>query len=71
MNLEDGRVLIPSKRYSQLPSRVAHNTLQQTDLLLTPIHEKFRVIALGVPVPPYLQYCVQYLGVQWNILQQI
>mmetsp|Transcript_31424 Transcript_31424/g.37418 ORF Transcript_31424/g.37418 Transcript_31424/m.37418 type:complete len:323 (+) Transcript_31424:57-1025(+) len=53
MNLEDGRFLLPSKRYSQLSSQVAHNTLKQSDSFLTPVHEKFRVIALGVPVPPY------------------
>jgi len=53
MNLEDGRFLIPPKRYSQLSSQAAYNTLQQSDSFLTPIHEKFRVIALGVPVPPY------------------
>ena len=52
MQLEDGRFLVAPKRYDNLVagrSRLQH--LQQ--LKLVRVHEDFRVVALGVPAPPF------------------
>ncbi|GBP05221.1 von Willebrand factor A domain-containing protein 8 [Eumeta japonica] len=51
MHLEDGRFLIPAERYDKLlqeygPSEVSRWRLVRVD-------ERFRVIALGLPVPRY------------------
>ena len=45
--LEDGRFLLPRDRYDQLTEQ------QRIDSRLVPVHPRFRVIALGVPVPPF------------------
>ena len=45
MNLEDGRLLVSSKRYAELKGTSRHN--------LVPTHESFRVVALGSPAPPF------------------
>ncbi len=47
MALEDGRFLLPQARYAELsPAQREHSKL-------VPVHPDFRVIALGVPVPPF------------------
>jgi len=45
--LEDGRFLLPRDRYDQLTEE------QRIASRLVPVHPRFRVIALGVPVPPF------------------
>ena len=47
MALEDGRFLLPRDRYDQL------SVEQREPSRLVPVHPRFRVIALGVPVPPF------------------
>ena len=47
MNLEDGRLLLPSHRIQML------STSSQDDNMWIPVHPDFRVIALGVPCPPF------------------
>lgn len=54
MNLDDGRLLIPSKRYEEL--LLSHTPQQLSDLKLVPVSSKFQVIALGLPVPRYQGY---------------
>lgn len=46
MHLEDGTMLLPSHRLEQLSS-------SSSSSFLTPVHPDFRVIALGVPSPPF------------------
>ena len=45
--LEDGRFLLPQERYDQMTPQ------QRKESNLVPVHPNFRVIALGVPVPPF------------------
>jgi hypothetical protein len=45
--LEDGRFLLPRDRYESL------TPAQREASRLVPVHPHFRVIALGVPVPPF------------------
>jgi hypothetical protein len=45
--LEDGRFLLPRARYEELSEE------QRAASRLVPVHPNFRVIALGVPVPPF------------------
>jgi hypothetical protein len=52
MNLDDGRLLIPSKRYDEL--LLTHTAEELSRLKLVPVSSKFQVIALGLPVPRYL-----------------
>jgi hypothetical protein len=47
MALEDGRFLLPQARYAELSPE------QREQSRLVPVHPDFRVIALGVPVPPF------------------
>jgi MoxR-like ATPase len=47
MALEDGRFLLPQARYAEL------SPAQREQSKLVPVHPDFRVIALGVPVPPF------------------
>ena len=49
--LEDGRFLVAPKRYDELISKHGENGMK--DLSLVRVHEKFRVIAVGVPSPPF------------------
>ncbi|KZS03496.1 Protein C12.2 [Daphnia magna] len=51
MPLEDGRLLISSARYDKL--RKASKSTDLENWKLVRVDEKFRVIALGIPVPKY------------------
>ncbi|KAI9565843.1 hypothetical protein GHT06_009640 [Daphnia sinensis] len=51
MPLEDGRLLISSARYDKL--REASKATDLENWKLVRVDEKFRVIALGIPVPKY------------------
>ena len=51
MQLEDGRFLVAPKRYDELVNKEGRSGLE--DLALVRVHEKFRVIAVGVPSPPF------------------
>jgi MoxR-like ATPase len=48
MNLEDGRLLVSMQRYKELTE--ANPGMGSS---LVPVHEDFRIIALGHPTPPY------------------
>eukprot|EP00512_Aurantiochytrium_limacinum_P012667 CAMPEP_0171569504 /NCGR_PEP_ID=MMETSP0961-20121227/2381_1 /TAXON_ID=87120 /ORGANISM="Aurantiochytrium limacinum, Strain ATCCMYA-1381" /LENGTH=1133 /DNA_ID=CAMNT_0012123801 /DNA_START=78 /DNA_END=3479 /DNA_ORIENTATION=- len=50
MQLEDGRFLMDPKRYNELKDQIS---LSETQQHIVSAHPDFRVIALGVPVPPY------------------
>ncbi|XP_066993811.2 von Willebrand factor A domain-containing protein 8 [Anabrus simplex] len=51
MHLEDGRFLIPAKRYDKLLEEHSREDLDRWNLVR--VSEDFRVIALGLPVPRY------------------
>ena len=51
MTLEDGRHIISNKKYDSLLK--THSLKQLNSWGLLRAHERFRVIALGTPVPPY------------------
>ena len=51
MQLEDGRFLVAPKRYDALMASRERTGLE--DLNLIRVHERFRVIAVGVPSPPF------------------
>ncbi|XP_050079027.1 von Willebrand factor A domain-containing protein 8 [Anopheles maculipalpis] len=51
MHLEDGRFLIAAKNYDALLERFSRDQLDKWGLVR--VSEKFRVIALGLPVPRY------------------
>uniref|UniRef100_A0A182JSU2 von Willebrand factor A domain-containing protein 8 n=1 Tax=Anopheles christyi TaxID=43041 RepID=A0A182JSU2_9DIPT len=51
MHLEDGRFLIAAKNYDGLLERFSRDQLDKWGLVR--VSEKFRVIALGLPVPRY------------------
>ncbi len=51
MHLEDGRFLVSPTRYDQLSSRI--NAAELHRWRLERVHDDFRVIALGLPVPRY------------------
>ncbi|XP_076068942.1 von Willebrand factor A domain-containing protein c12.2 isoform X2 [Oratosquilla oratoria] len=51
MQLEDGRLLIPAQRYDRL---LQEHSQEELDLWqMVRVSEDFRVIALGLPSPPY------------------
>jgi MoxR-like ATPase len=50
MQLDDGRFLCPPKRYDELVKEDRNGTLATR---LVRVHDHFRVIALGLPVPPF------------------
>ncbi|GBG24399.1 von Willebrand factor A domain-containing protein 8 [Hondaea fermentalgiana] len=50
MQLEDGRFLMDPARYEELKDQVS---MSDTQKHIVPSHKDFRVIALGVPVPPF------------------
>lgn len=50
MHLEDGNFLISPQRYEKLKETASTSHSQS---FLVPVHPDFRVIALGVPTPPY------------------
>ena len=52
MQLEDGRFLVAPKRFDELLKTNKREYLVN-ELKLLRVHENFRVIALGVPVPPF------------------
>lgn len=52
MQLEDGRFLVAPRRFDQLLTSNTREHLTET-MRLVRVHESFRVIALGVPVPPF------------------
>ncbi|XP_029645766.1 von Willebrand factor A domain-containing protein 8 [Octopus sinensis] len=51
MQLEDGRFLVAASRYDQLLEDYSKEELDKQNLVR--VHEDFRVIALGLPVPRY------------------
>eukprot|EP00729_Bicosta_minor_P004263 gene4263-23013_t len=51
MQLEDGRFLVAPKRYDELVKQGVGGAMKE--MRLVKVHPKFRVIALGVPVPPF------------------
>ena len=51
ITLEDGRHIISNKKYDSLLK--AHTEEELTSWGLLRAHERFRVIALGIPVPPW------------------
>ncbi|XP_027212912.2 von Willebrand factor A domain-containing protein 8 [Penaeus vannamei] len=51
MQLEDGRLLIASSRYDKLLQEYSEEELMKMNLVR--VNEDFRVIALGLPSPPY------------------
>ena len=51
MRLEDGRFLLSAERFDRLKTELSADTIR--DMGLERVHEEFRVIALGLPVPPY------------------
>ncbi len=51
MHLEDGRFLVSPARYDSLAS--SHSPADIEKWRLVRVHERFRVIALGLPVPRY------------------
>ncbi|THH30493.1 hypothetical protein EUX98_g3701 [Antrodiella citrinella] len=52
MNLDDGTHIVHPKRFALMdPSETVHATKR-----FIPAHEKFRVIAIAAPVPPYVGY---------------
>ena len=54
MHLEDGTMLLPSHRLEELSlSPQQDNDLSLSSSFLKPVHSDFRVIALGVPSPPF------------------
>ncbi|KAI9029241.1 AAA domain-containing protein [Hyaloraphidium curvatum] len=53
VNLEDGRHLVNPHFYDTLLSSTHHTPESLAALKLVRVHPNFRVIALGLPVPPY------------------
>jgi hypothetical protein len=53
VNLEDGRHLVNPHFYDSLISSSEHTEESLASLKLVRVHPNFRVIALGLPVPPY------------------
>ncbi|VEU39285.1 unnamed protein product [Pseudo-nitzschia multistriata] len=53
MHLEDGTMLLPSHRIEQLSLSSQHETHDSSSSFLIPVHPDFRVIALGIPSPPF------------------
>ncbi|EPT01986.1 hypothetical protein FOMPIDRAFT_1119374 [Fomitopsis schrenkii] len=58
MNLDDGTHIIHPHRYALLdsPKTPPSPTAKTDEVKLVPAHTRFRVIALGAPVPPYPGY---------------
>ncbi|TFY67028.1 hypothetical protein EVJ58_g1884 [Rhodofomes roseus] len=60
MNLDDGTHIIHPHRYALLEStsssKTAISPTIKSEVQLVPAHTRFRVIALGAPVPPYPGY---------------
>lgn len=52
MTLEDGRFLMSPNRYDDLLKTHSQNKLDSMKLVR--VHPRFRVIALGLPVPKYV-----------------
>jgi MoxR-like ATPase len=60
MHLEDGTILLPHHRCEELSSsssssspQESHGSDSRSSSFLIPVHPDFRVIALGVPSPPF------------------
>lgn len=51
LNLDDGHFLVSPQRFDKLADMADSNELKSLNLLR--VHEDFRVIALGLPVPKY------------------
>lgn len=51
MSLEDGRMLISSQRYNEL--LVDYTEEQLSKMKIFKVHPNFRVIAIGLPIPPF------------------
>ncbi len=51
MHLEDGRFLVSPQRYDKLLTK--HSKAELDAWNLVRVHERFRVIALGLPIPRY------------------
>ncbi|KAH9931510.1 AAA domain-containing protein [Fomitopsis serialis] len=58
LNLDDGTHIIHPHRYALLdtPSPLSSSTAKPDAVKFVPAHTRFRVIALGAPVPPYPGY---------------
>ncbi|KZT64100.1 hypothetical protein DAEQUDRAFT_679169 [Daedalea quercina L-15889] len=58
MNLDDGTYIIHPHRYALLdsPKTASHTAAKSDEVKFVPAHPRFRVIALGAPVPPYPGY---------------
>ena len=52
MSLEDGRFLVHPKRYDALAKTNKMNVMDKWKLVR--VSERFIVMALGLPVPPYV-----------------
>lgn len=53
MNLDDGHFLVSPERYDKLAHIAQNNSSDLSNLNLLRVHEDFRVIAIGLPVPKY------------------
>ncbi|EDQ92903.1 uncharacterized protein MONBRDRAFT_14058 [Monosiga brevicollis MX1] len=53
MHLEDGTFLVSPERYKVLQGSMSEARANAYQNSLIPVHEDFRVIALGLPSPPY------------------
>ena len=54
-NLADGRHLIPAEKLAAFQQEEAQHNVTSSSRFI-PVHSNFRVIATGVPVPPYRGY---------------
>ncbi|KAL9652460.1 hypothetical protein ABK040_000032 [Willaertia magna] len=53
MALEDGSFLISSERYEALMREEGKTKEELEKMKIIPVHSNFRIIALGLPIPPY------------------
>ena len=59
LNLDDGHFLVAPERYDKLIAlaKSTNNESGLSNLNLLRVHEDFRVIAVGLPVPKYKGNC--------------
>lgn len=53
LNLDDGKFLVAPDRYDKLVEVAKSNNIDLTKLNLLRVHEDFRIISIGLPVPKY------------------
>lgn len=53
MQLDDGRMLVSPERYQQLLDDGEYSQSEMDAQGLVPVHPDFRILALGLPVPPH------------------